>query len=720
MQKKTSSQAIIYPPSPIADRKKLLNPGRSYQTKVVFVLFGVIAFWLLYFALVALGVWGFIWLLYLPMLHTSYGILLKIGSLATAGMFMLFLLKFLFKSWSWQDASLVEIKESEQPQLFAFLRQLSKEVGAPFPKKVFVNHEINAKVFYTNPMLSLFLPVRKNLHIGLGLVNSLNLTELKAVLAHEFGHFSQGSMRLGSYVYMANRIIYDMVYSRDKWDQWLEQWKASDIRLSFFAWALMPFVWLVRTIMVGMYRTLNLLQSSLSRQMEFHADRVAVSAAGSAAIVHALYKLDAASQAFGFAVNQVRAAFDHHLYTDDIFYHQRKAYNFLKNTQENFRKDLLENVLNKEKETTTYLFKKEDTAVPDMYASHPAGYLRETNAKAIFVAAEEDNRSAWVLFENVEALSQKITKHILHSSLNLPPHAQFSAASEVQAFIDEELKETSFDPRYKGYYGNRYLTVPESQNVDILVETFNIHSAEDLEYQFENLYGSDFATAYDVILADEKEVNSMIALLPIAHRKKSVKFKDKTYSLSELKQHIEDFEKQKEGQHSDWFQKRDALVFAVHLKALQLMGQPTDAFLERHDFQWQLQATYYQLEGVYNHFREIIQAVMQKGRLEEKEVLQVAGALVKCSKAATDALKQIANLRIPPLTNMESVGNLRPFLAPKALPPFSSLGINSEDVSLFDKLMQEILERCLRLFRKNLGRIVQEMEAVEQAWKARG
>jgi Zn-dependent protease with chaperone function len=39
---------------------------------------------------------------------------------------------------------------------------------------------------------------RKNLQIGIGLVNSVTVSEFKAVLAHEFGHFSQRSMKVAA------------------------------------------------------------------------------------------------------------------------------------------------------------------------------------------------------------------------------------------------------------------------------------------------------------------------------------------------------------------------------------------------------------------------------------------------------------------------------------------------------------------------------------------
>ena len=72
---------------------------------------------------------------------------------------------------------------------------------------------------------SLFWPTGKDLLIGLGLVNILNLSEFKSVLAHEFGHFAQKSTRLGGYVYTANRLIYDLVCGRDWFDNMIEGMK---------------------------------------------------------------------------------------------------------------------------------------------------------------------------------------------------------------------------------------------------------------------------------------------------------------------------------------------------------------------------------------------------------------------------------------------------------------------------------------------------------------
>ncbi len=139
----------------------------------------------------------------------------------SSGLMFLFLLKGFFKRQRADKSLRVEITQEGQPILFGFIRRLCQETRAPFPHRIFLSPEVNAAVFYNSSVVSLFWPTPKNLLIGLGLVNALNLSEFKAVLAHEFGHFSQSSMKLGSYVYVANRIIGDMVYGRDWLDDFL-------------------------------------------------------------------------------------------------------------------------------------------------------------------------------------------------------------------------------------------------------------------------------------------------------------------------------------------------------------------------------------------------------------------------------------------------------------------------------------------------------------------
>lgn len=240
----------VYPPSPAEVPDDLLRPTVRYRLQVAVVLVSLLLFLALYLALVAASGWLTWRMIEAPLVGRGlYAIILKIGSIGAAGMLFVFLVKGLFKMQRDDRSDLMEIDPAKEPRFFEFLRRLVEETGAPMPKRVYLTSEVNAAVFYDSSVLSLFFPVRKNLLVGLGLVNALNLSELKAVLGHELGHFSQGTMRVGSYVYVANRIVCDIVLGRDRWDDLLREWRRQDLRIAIFGWVLSAIVWVVRKVL---------------------------------------------------------------------------------------------------------------------------------------------------------------------------------------------------------------------------------------------------------------------------------------------------------------------------------------------------------------------------------------------------------------------------------------------------------------------------------------
>src|SRR6202012_5732895 len=104
---------------------------------------------------------------------------------------------------------------------------------------------------------SMFLPVRKNLEIGLGLVNSINISEFKAVMAHEFGNFSQKSMKLGSFVYNVNRVIYNMLYDNQGWSKSINSFASASRYFYFFATISVGIVQGVQVVLKKMYQVVN-------------------------------------------------------------------------------------------------------------------------------------------------------------------------------------------------------------------------------------------------------------------------------------------------------------------------------------------------------------------------------------------------------------------------------------------------------------------------------
>jgi hypothetical protein len=93
-------------------------------------------------------------------------------------MFFLFLVRFIFSKHKEENPYRIRVFKEDHPELFKLIEEVADEVGTHVPRKVFLVQHVNATVFYNSNFWSLFVPVRKNLDIGLGLINSLSLSEL--------------------------------------------------------------------------------------------------------------------------------------------------------------------------------------------------------------------------------------------------------------------------------------------------------------------------------------------------------------------------------------------------------------------------------------------------------------------------------------------------------------------------------------------------------------
>src|SRR5262249_14917832 len=155
--------------------------------------------------------------------------------------------------------------------------------------------------------VNLVVPPRKDLLLGLGLVRNLDLVAFKALLAHEFGHFSQRSVRLSGYVSLVYRVVHNMVRVRDRWDNWAIQGFDTPW-LSAFAVPLYVMVEGTRKSLTWLFRLLDFAHLPLRRQQELNADLVAVSAAGSDAPVHALLASESCQASLEQAIQDLARA----------------------------------------------------------------------------------------------------------------------------------------------------------------------------------------------------------------------------------------------------------------------------------------------------------------------------------------------------------------------------------------------------------------------------
>ncbi len=216
-----------------------------------------------------------------------------IGLWAFAGTLAFYLIKPLFNFGGGAHAGGIEITEQDCPHLFGCIRSLADKIGVPMPKHVYVNTDVNACVFYKKGFWRLFLPVGKNMEIGLGLCHSANIDEIKAVLAHELGYFSQQTMKLTPAINVIMGTLHDLAYTKDSFDKMLDEWCEAEYKLwSWFGKILRWLIGRIKSITVVMYGFVERAYPVLQRQKEYDADRIACRAVNTASFISSQIKLD--------------------------------------------------------------------------------------------------------------------------------------------------------------------------------------------------------------------------------------------------------------------------------------------------------------------------------------------------------------------------------------------------------------------------------------------
>jgi Zn-dependent protease with chaperone function len=121
------------------------------------------------------------------------------------------------------------------------------------------------------------------LTLGAPLLAGLTAQQLAGVVAHEFGHFSQGAgMRLSYVIRSISHWFTRVVYERDEWDDWLDNVGSElDFRIGWMFLLAQGFVWLGRGLLWVLMMIGHAVSGVLLRQMEFDADRYEARLAGS-------------------------------------------------------------------------------------------------------------------------------------------------------------------------------------------------------------------------------------------------------------------------------------------------------------------------------------------------------------------------------------------------------------------------------------------------------
>lgn len=173
-----------------------------------------------------------------------------------------------------------ELQPEEHPELFALLRDVAAATQQEMPREVYLIPEVNAYVSYRGAFSS-----RRIMGLGLALMQTVSVPQLKAIVAHEFGHYHHGDLAFAGWIYRTRVAIEKTVH-----------------RLSS-----LDFTFLVLYFPFRMYAKLFVrITQSISRAQELAADRLAATIAGAEEMVGALVVTQRAGYVYqGYYQNEV-------------------------------------------------------------------------------------------------------------------------------------------------------------------------------------------------------------------------------------------------------------------------------------------------------------------------------------------------------------------------------------------------------------------------------
>jgi Zn-dependent protease with chaperone function len=167
----------------------------------------------------------------------------------------------------------VDVTPEDAPELWALVTELSDVARTRGPEHIRLVGDVNASVSEESRFLGLVGGPRR-MYLGVPLLQGLSVTQLRAALAHEFGHYSSAHTRLGPIAYRGWEAIVTTV---------------QQLHGNAFQWPLRLYAGLYIVVSQGM-----------SRSQEREADRLMVHIAGRSNAQGALRVIDVIAAAWSY------------------------------------------------------------------------------------------------------------------------------------------------------------------------------------------------------------------------------------------------------------------------------------------------------------------------------------------------------------------------------------------------------------------------------------
>jgi len=332
----------------------MLN-SQSLARRAGFAVLLTIGFYLLALAMTALLLW-------LPYAEWTYGgslhIKLLLFCVIGAGVIIWSIIP-RFDRFTPPGPRLLQM---DQPELFSVLGGVASEMGQEMPAEVYAIGELNAWVMDRGGIMG--FGSRRVMGLGLPLLQVLNVSQARGVIAHEFGHFYGGDTKLGPWIFKTRSAIIRTLIGLSGHGSMLQK----------------PFIWYGNAFMR--------ITQTISRGQEFTADRMAAGIVGNKAMIDGLQVIHGAGAMFdAYWRNEYAPALS-------TGFCPPFADGFARFLTAPRISDAMSKIVNAEMES----------GETDLYDSHPSLRDRISALRLVEVNKEEDTNPALSLLSGLESL----------------------------------------------------------------------------------------------------------------------------------------------------------------------------------------------------------------------------------------------------------------------------------------------------------------------------
>lgn len=537
----------------------LIEPTLLFKQQIVKAISCVVLFFILYVVLlltaVALAVacisgGALLFRTYPTWITGAIGLSL----IVLGGMVLFFLMKFMFSKRVATNPYRKELLADHHPYLFDFIQQLVRDTRIRTPKKIFLVPDTNAGMYDDSNFLSLFWPARKNLEIGAGLINSVNLSEFKMLLAHEFAHFSKRSMKLGSYIYTLNKRLYSLLYENEQWDEIEARWQQRNHLLSFYAHLTTKILHAIQFILKKVYSVTNRQYLQLSKEMEWYADTVAVNLTSTASAIAAVRRQEMGAYCLDHCFHKIPDLSDKSLRFDNIFQVQQALIQYYA-----IQHHLLPDDAGLPVITDNYFqtFLKSRVQLREQWTSHLVREARENHFREAAVSCNALQLSAWALFTDPEQIQQKMTDLVY--ALSTPAASNFEeiTAAEYISELSTRHQLYEFPTVFNDYYDNR--------NFSDFNENFlqPLSIAELANQSTDSIYNPEWVLKMRAFYRDRQDAEMLEAISKGEIKTRYFEFDGQKYSAPRARQLSRMLGEQVD-KEQEWLKQHDQLAFRYH------------------------------------------------------------------------------------------------------------------------------------------------------------